>query len=466
MRENQATVAFAEQSPQSDPAMRFVLEMSASALEQADFRRAASALASELALKLGCSRVSIGVARHSDHQVLAVSHGLQDKGKYQIHRELADLMDEAADQAQAVTFPESEQLPGSITLAHRAFAQKHALHSVYTLPLYDNAQAFGAIVFEWRTPPRNLELSQLIHLCTLAGPILASKYAADHPWKMWRKGLRQRLARRHNLWFGSAFLVLIALLFGMAFLNTTHKVTADVMVEAEQQRTLVAPLDGFIASAQRRAGDTVAQGEELGSFERRDLELEGERLNSELQQLKREYRSALAGQDRTRTAIFKARMQQTVAQLSLNAEQLKRTRLRSPIAGYVVSGDLSQSIGTPVSRGETLFQIAPLGAYRVILKVDERDIDFVNAQQQGLLVLTGNPDKKLPIRIKRLTPVAVTEEGRNFFRVEAELLEQPALLRPGMTGAAKVHAGQRSYAWLLSHRLVDWARLTTWNFGW
>jgi hypothetical protein len=40
----------------------------------------------------------------------------------------------------------------------------------------------------------------------------------------------------------------------------------------------------------------------------------------------------------------------------------------------VVKGDLSQSLGAAVERGNVLFELAPLDSYRVIMKVDERDI--------------------------------------------------------------------------------------------
>ena len=466
MQNLQASVAFDTTPVSSDPTMGFVLEMGASALEQPDFTQAATALTSELALKLGCSRVSIGIRGHNDHRICAMSHSVEEGGKYQIHRELADLMDEATDQAQAVVFPESDEFPGAITHAHSSFAQRHSLHSVFTLPLHDNDQAFGAVVFEWSSEPTQIEVRPLVHLCTLVGPILAAKYAADHPWRTWRKRLRKNLSRKYNLWLTTALALIALALLGLATIETTYRVSTDVMIEAEQQRTLVAPMDGFIAAALRRAGDTVSQGEELGSLERRELELEREKLVSQLQQTKREYRGALATQDRTQTAIYKARMEQARAQLALSAEQIKRTRLVSPIDGYVVNGDLSQAIGTPVTRGDTLFQIAPLGKYRVILKVDERDADFITEQQQGSLLLTGTPNVHHPIRVKRLTPVAVTEEGRNFFRVEAELLDPPAQLRPGMTGAAKIEAGDRTYVWILTHRLVDWLLLTFWDVKW
>ena len=66
--------------------------------------------------------------------------------------------------------------------------------------------------------------------------------------------------------------------------------------------------------------------------------------------------------------------------------------------------------------------LAPLDAYRVVVQVDERDIGHVQSGQTGALALTGMPADPLPLSVTKLTPVAVSEEGRNYFRVE----EQPS----------------------------------------
>ena len=43
-------------------------------------------------------------------------------------------------------------------------------------------------------------------------------------------------------------------------------------------------------------------------------------------------------------------------------------------SAVVVSGDLTQSLGAPLERGQVMLELAPLDAYRVTLQVDERDI--------------------------------------------------------------------------------------------
>ena len=66
--------------------------------------------------------------------------------------------------------------------------------------------------------------------------------------------------------------------------------------------------------------------------------------------------------------------------------------------------------------------------------------------------------------LSKITPVTVAEEGRNTFRVEAQLSELGLQLRPGMEGVAKIEAGRRSIMWIWTHAVVDWLRLAAWKY--
>ena len=70
----------------------------------------------------------------------------------------------------------------------------------------------------------------------------------------------------------------------------------------------------------------------------------------------------------------------------------------------------------------------------------------------------------LPFTVKRITAVNTTKEGRNYFRVEAELDEASPMLRPGMEGVGKIDAGERKLIWVWTHALTDWVRLWAWSW--
>ncbi|MFZ1909058.1 MAG: HlyD family efflux transporter periplasmic adaptor subunit, partial [Burkholderiales bacterium] len=259
-------------------------------------------------------------------------------------------------------------------------------------------------------------------------------------------------------------LVAAAVVVFCSFAAGTYRIGAKTVIEGSVQRAAVAPFDGYIAQSFVRAGDTVKKGQVLCRLEDKDLKLERTRLVSERDQLQRRHRQALAVQDRASMAVIAAQINQVEAQLSLVEDKLARATLVAPFDGVVVSGDLSQLLGTPVEQGKLLFQIAPLDAYRVILEVDERDIDDVKVGQQGELALSGMPSHPVHFAVKQITPVSTAQDGRNFFRVEAQLDHPSTRLRPGMEGVGKIAIGDRKLIWIWTHGLFDWLRLWAWKW--
>jgi RND family efflux transporter MFP subunit len=250
----------------------------------------------------------------------------------------------------------------------------------------------------------------------------------------------------------------------MSQATATFSISSDSVLEAEICRTVVAPQDGYIATAHVRAGDRVREGDPLATLDDRELRLELRKWQSQRAQLLKEYRKALAGSARAEVAILTAKRAQAEAQLKLVERQLTRAKLIAPFSGLVVRGDLNQALGSPVKRGEVLYEIAPTNKYRVVLKVDERDIGLVSLGHRGRLKLSGIPDNSVNITVDRLTPVSSPAGGRNFFRVEAVMDDHSDLMRPGMEGIAKIEIGQEKLLWIWTRRLVGWLRLFVWNW--
>ena len=163
-------------------------------------------------------------------------------------------------------------------------------------------------------------------------------------------------------------------------------------------------------------------------------------------------------------AVLAAQANQAEAQLALASDRMARTTLIAPVDSVIVSGDLSQQSGAPVEQGKTLFDVAPLSGFRVILQVDERDIADIAVGQRGELVLSGIPDESMHFSVQRITSVSTAQDGRNFFRVEAMVDKPSPRLRLGMEGIGKVEVGERRLVWIWTHRLIDWARLTLWSW--
>ena len=138
--------------------------------------------------------------------------------------------------------------------------------------------------------------------------------------------------------------------------------------------------------------------------------------------------------------------------------------ITAPFDGMVLSGDLSQSVGAPVQKAQVLFEIAPLDAYRVVIRVPDAEIGRVAPGQEGTLALASLPDQTFPFTVTRVTPVAEISEGQNAFRVEGRLAASSDRLRPNMEGVARIGVGRELLIWAWTHRLVAAVRLALWSW--
>jgi GAF domain-containing protein/biotin carboxyl carrier protein len=446
-----------------------LVDLVAAGLEHEQFRVAASEVANLLAELFACHRVSLGFLSNNRLRVEAMSHSSQVDQHSNLLRAIREAMVEAMDQVDTVVYPAKSDDSILITRFHSRLGKMQHGASICTLPLVKSGKAVGALMLE-RTEdkpfaPEAVEQCEQISL--LLGPVLETRRRDERPLPLRIfDSLRSGCA---NL-FGPRYLPLkgisavsVAMLILLTLVQGTLRISCEAVLEPGIRRVVVAPQQGYIATARATAGDLVQQGDLLATLDDQELRLEQRKWQSQRAQLQKEYRKALAGSDRAGVAILNAKRAQAEAQLKLVDQQLMRTTLTAPFPGLIVKGDLTQCLGSPVTRGEVLYEVAPTNKYRVVLKVDDRDIGLVAKGQRGHLKLSGIPVQTIAIAIDRLTPVATAREGRNFFRVEATMDAHSDLMRPGMEGICKIEIGQEKLLWIWTRRLVDWLRMFAWN---
>jgi RND family efflux transporter MFP subunit len=448
-----------------------VLDLIATSLHFDRFQLAATAVATDMSRALKCERVSIGFLKGKHSRVHALSHSASFGEKANIIRAIEAAMDESIDQQASIVYPAIATDTIQITRAHEQLARDYESGSICTVPMVGGSRILGALVFERPGhEPFNAQTLRLCeHIAALLGPLLEVKRRDDRwliqkSWDSLQNYGKKLVGPRHTgLKLVSSVLLFLLLFFSLV--DGEYRVTADARLEGEIQRAISAPLSGYISDAHFRAGDLVKKGDVLFSLDDRDLWLERLRAAGEHSQYSREYSEAVAKRDRAQTNILTAKIEQAEAQIELIEEQLTRTKVAAPFDGVIVTGDLSQSLGAPVERGDVLFQVAPLDSYRVLLQVNERDVGDVVENLSGTLVLSSLPGEELPFIVEKITPVAVAEQGSNFFIVEARFINTPSpLLRPGMEGVGKIEIEPRKLIWILTYKIIHWMRMFIWSW--
>ena len=451
--------------------LKMALDLVATLLEQPRFNEAATALTTQLATELGCDRVCLGLLRGGRARIQAVSHSPQFERRANLVRAVEQAMEEAIDQGERVVYPPVENARPVVTRAHEALVQESAAGSAATFPLRHGDRVIGALTLERAAGHRfdSTALTVCDAIAAAAGPIADLKRSSEQSVvaHAGRSGMAlwQKLAGPGHAGFKLGALGLLALAGFLSFATGEFRISANSTLEGTVQRAITAPINGYVKEAGLRAGDVVKSGQVIGRFDDRDLKLERVKLLSQREQFERQYREAMGRRERAQALIVSAQMAQADAQLALIEEQLERTVMAAPFDGLIVSGDLSQSLGSPVERGQVLFQVAPLERYRVVLQVDERDVAHVVAGQRGELTVASMPGERFPFVVRNVTPVNTAKDGRNFFRVEAALEAEPGpRLRPGMEGVGKITVDERKLVWIWTRGFADWLRLWIWSW--
>lgn len=430
----------------------------------------ALAVTNLLATRLRCRRAAVGINANGQIRVLALSHSAILDRRSKTATAVANAMEEALDQAATVSYPALPQHGRRIAVAHRDLARSGDFSAVLSVVLIWENRPIGVLTLA-REGTGSFD-DATVGFCEKAadvlGPILELQSSIDRPLSgripaAFSEYQRKLIAPRTH---ATRLVTALALALGVALtqVNTDYRVTGKATLEGMVQQAAVAPFDGFVVTAPHRAGDVIPAGAVLATLDTRELSLEALRYQSQRDEAQVREQEATAKGDRGTAAIEDADARAAEAQRKLAADKVQRATITAPFAGLVVSGDLSQSLGSPVERGKVLFEIAPLESYRVSLAIDERDIAHIASGQRGQLVLTGFAAEPLGFTVKNIVSVATPANGSNTFRVEAALDRADARLRPGMEGVGKIEAGRRSLAWIWSHGFFDWLRLVAWRW--
>jgi multidrug resistance efflux pump len=99
--------------------------------------------------------------------------------------------------------------------------------------------------------------------------------------------------------------------------------------------------------------------------------------------------------------------------------------------------------------------------------IPEKEIAEVTPGQAVVLRARAYPGQSFAGRVKTVAPAAAVEEGglrRKVFRVSIQMDRPSDLLKPLMTGNAKILCGTRTIAHLLTRRIARYVRVEFWSW--
>lgn len=437
------------------------------------FEAAALALVNALAARCEAAQVVLGwrAGPGARPQVVAISHRDKfDRGSAPIAR-AEDALDEALDFDDGVELP----APGAQAPLHEAPA--HALLQdelgtaahLWSLPLGRRGEPPCAVLlmaFE-QAPPALLHTLLPASVRQLL-PWLERLHERERAWPLRLKDsllrtLQQWLGPGRAGWKAAGAVVAIGAVYAV-FAHWDYRVNATGQIATDSTRVLAAQFDSRVDEARATAGDEVRAGDLLARLDTRELRQQEVEARAELKRHVAEADKARAARALAELEVATARAAQAEARLVRLQDLLAQAVAAAPFDGVIVEGERQVLQGAPVRKGDPLYRLARIEGLYATLLVPERDAALVEPGTTGALVLVSRPGEQIPLRVMSVIPVARTQGGEgNQFLVRAEFTGDVApWWRPGMSGAARIDAGERRVIWILTHRLVDTLRLWLW----
>jgi len=432
----------------------------------------AFAVTNSLKTKFACDQVVLGLVKGRHVRVLAIS-GLDDVcEKSPGVKHIRQAMHECLDSGQTICCQAegtwTDDLGTSNHRLHRDWHHAIGDSPVASIPLYceNRCVAVVSLVRNKQSRFTKEELAKIDETVSPFAPALllvarATRGLAGHAISSVDSRVRWLLAPRtyRRKLVAAALAACVAALF---VVSIDYEVTVPSRIAPTEVRYFASPFQATIAACHVEVGDRVTKGQLLYELDTADLELQQDRLRSEVEILKLQARQAMAVKDVRAAALANSELQGTQAELALVQHNLSRAAVCAPSAGTIVAGDLKKRIGEVVPMGDSLLEFVPRGNWSIELHIPEALATDLDRGLTGRFASNARPEDPLPCRIDRIRPSSETIEGENVFVGEARVEDNPAWMRSGMEGIARIEAGRRPLWWIAMHRVVDYLRLRFW----
>jgi len=157
-----------------------------------------------------------------------------------------------------------------------------------------------------------------------------------------------------------------------------------------------------------------------------------------------------------------ARLEAEIGRLD---DLLARTRIYAPLSGALATYRFQEKVGEYLEEGALVCEIVDNERVVIEMPVSEKDIDAIKVGYPVKFKVRGYPDRSFEAKVDEIAPVATpTEKGArpSTILLRGTVENKDGLLKPDMTGIAKVYCGPSNIAKVLTRDLIRFIRTEFW----
>jgi multidrug efflux pump subunit AcrA (membrane-fusion protein) len=458
-----------------------------------DLASVCSTIANDGRLIIGCDRIVVLPLCGRRYLVESISGVERPDPRAGCVQSLEALAWQVANEGKSVWTSEASDAAssriGPVLERHRRESGAACVGMIPIQPAEHSGEPIPAVlVFErfepdphWATLQQPAEL--LAQRSTFA--LRAAVERSEIPWLGLWLGLRsvRRLIRRPGLLIAAAVLAVIAV--ALVVIPSEFRVTGSGELWPSVRRDVFASTSGIVDQILVNHGEDVKPNQPLVVLRDPALDQELPKIAGEIatinERLKAVQFARLTGtslpdaQLRARQLTaeeeeLKAKLDSLERQRAVVEERRSNLTLKSPIAGQVLTWDLTQHLSArPVERGQSLLTIGDTnGPWIVEVHIADKDAGHVLRARKSHdsdlnveFILPSEPGRVYRGRMREIALAAeATDRSSGQVRVVVTFDRNDVpQLRPGATAIPRIHCGRHSIGYVWLHDLIDTIRI-------
>jgi len=344
------------------------------------------------------------------------------------------------------------------------------MRAFYALPLADDEGRVGVLSYE-SSDPDFLTDAHLEMIRILAGQATVAlrnaSFYKDVPFITILEPLLQKkqkfLAMEKRRRALSLVLAASAILF-LAVFPIPMRLDGNATVAPARTAQIEPEVEGVVRRVFVSEGQKVRQGDVLAELEDWQYRSALAGAVAKYETANSEMNRALASNDGTAAGIARVQAAYWGSEVQRAKERLEKTRLRTPIDGFVATPHVEDLTGRHLDAGENFAQVVNNSQATVDVAIDERDVALLHRDAKAAIKLDGLPLRTFKGSVAVVSPKSALEGEERVFYARVKVADPQNQLRPGMQGRGKISAGWHPVGYVFLRRPAMWIYSKLWSW--
>jgi len=352
----------------------------------------------------------------------------------------------------------------------QSYFETSGMRGFYAIPLTDDTGRVGVLGIESSNPDflsnahleilqvlagqatvalRNAQMYKEVPFISMLQPVLEKKR------KFMAMGKRRRTS-----WIAAAAAVLIFL----AVFPLPLRVDGDAVVAPVHSAQIQPEAEGVVSRVYVREGEHVTHDQviaELADWQERSALAQAQaKYQTALLQMSR----SLAANDSSEAGVQRIQADFWKSELARDQELLDKTRLRSPIDGFVATPHVENMVGRRLQYGDTFAEVVDTSRAIADVAIDDADSGLLRVGSRASIKLNSFPTRIFRGDVMVVSPRGIVQGDSRVFFARIALPNSDGAIRAGMEGRGKVRAGWHPAGYVLFRKPLLWIYSRVWSW--